>query len=340
MKTPDECKHCGKPVEVREEATDVACDLCTQRLLNPAHAGDPERSVSQALRGAVKDNCANHVDGKHHGDRACSVCVGKRCSVYEPKSTRADEKSRAMDRAEVAKQSLLGDANHSPHDAEGGPTRPKRAPKSREPVCMLCGQPLEKDDRKVCTDCRISAHRKGSLPPGAYTGPELSVLKAIHARCVDCKSDPGVDARAWARCDFDGIRQELCPLWPYRNGKNPNLRGIVRNDALQSFNALRKGLPSRKTPARPSEGEDRELERRLAAQARPLRSIRSYCLWCCMDQAHEVRLWSCVSCSLWPFRFGRRPKVTIAGCDSGAGKNGEGIERKKSKARVDCEQWQ
>ena len=198
--------------------------------------------------------------------------------------------------------------------------------------CMVCGKPLHKDERKVCTDCRISAHRKDPLPPEAYVGPKLTVLKAIHTRCVDCNSDPGVDVRAWARCDFDGIRQELCPLWPYRKGKNPNLRGIMRNNALQLLNALRKGLPSRKTPARPSEGEDRELERRLAAQTRPLRAARSHCLWCCMGQAHEVRLCSCVSCSLWPFRFGRRPKATVAGCDSGAGKNSEGIEGKKSKS--------
>jgi hypothetical protein len=39
-----------------------------------------------------------------------------------------------------------------------------------------------------------------------------------------------------------------------------------------------------------------------------LRRIRKYCLWCCCYQKHEVKLCPVVKCSLWEYRFGKRPK--------------------------------
>ena len=45
-------------------------------------------------------------------------------------------------------------------------------------------------------------------------------------------------------------------------------------------------------------------ERRLT----PLRAVRRYCLWCCGDQANEVRLCPSQGCPLHDWRFGRKPK--------------------------------
>ena len=36
--------------------------------------------------------------------------------------------------------------------------------------------------------------------------------------------------------------------------------------------------------------------------------IRAYCVWCCNDQAPEVRQCPAVECPLWQFRMGRREK--------------------------------
>lgn len=39
----------------------------------------------------------------------------------------------------------------------------------------------------------------------------------------------------------------------------------------------------------------------------PLKSIRAYCLSCCGDSAYEVRLCVYTQCTLYPYRFGKRP---------------------------------
>jgi hypothetical protein len=48
----------------------------------------------------------------------------------------------------------------------------------------------------------------------------------------------------------------------------------------------------------------------------PLRAARQHCLSCCGGSSNEVRLCSATSCSLWPFRHGRRPdaeeRATVA----------------------------
>ena len=36
-----------------------------------------------------------------------------------------------------------------------------------------------------------------------------------------------------------------------------------------------------------------------------MRALRAYCLWCCLDQAKEVRLCPATSCPLWPWRMGK-----------------------------------
>lgn len=38
------------------------------------------------------------------------------------------------------------------------------------------------------------------------------------------------------------------------------------------------------------------------------KAIRLKCLDCCCGSAHEVKLCTCDSCPLFPYRFGRNPK--------------------------------
>jgi hypothetical protein len=40
----------------------------------------------------------------------------------------------------------------------------------------------------------------------------------------------------------------------------------------------------------------------------PLKSIRKHCLWCCDDQANEVRYCAAEGCVLHLYRFGRGPE--------------------------------
>ena len=48
----------------------------------------------------------------------------------------------------------------------------------------------------------------------------------------------------------------------------------------------------------------------------PLASMRQYCLTCCNGSAHEVSLCPATSCSLWVYRFGRKPTAAmLAGAD-------------------------
>lgn len=44
----------------------------------------------------------------------------------------------------------------------------------------------------------------------------------------------------------------------------------------------------------------------------PIKSIRDYCLSCCGDSSHEVRLCACAKCSLYPYRLGKRPDKDTA----------------------------
>ena len=46
----------------------------------------------------------------------------------------------------------------------------------------------------------------------------------------------------------------------------------------------------------------------------PLQSIRKYCLWCCNDQASEVRLCQSPQCGLYPYRLGRMPGLPGQSC--------------------------
>lgn len=55
--------------------------------------------------------------------------------------------------------------------------------------------------------------------------------------------------------------------------------------------------------------EERRKEAELHGhEKRPtLKAIRAKCLDCCCHQINEVKLCSCTSCPLWPYRFGKNP---------------------------------
>src|SRR5512139_2804775 len=60
------------------------------------------------------------------------------------------------------------------------------------------------------------------------------------------------------------------------------------------------------------DGKDEELcplyHLRMGKGSRKtLKAIRAFCLWCCIDQKNEVKLCPSVGCSLWTYRFGKRP---------------------------------
>lgn len=40
----------------------------------------------------------------------------------------------------------------------------------------------------------------------------------------------------------------------------------------------------------------------------PMQSIRKKCLDCCCESYHEVRECTVITCPLYPYRFGKRPK--------------------------------
>jgi len=47
----------------------------------------------------------------------------------------------------------------------------------------------------------------------------------------------------------------------------------------------------------------------VKARLSPLQAIRAKCLDCCVGSAHEVAVCGCRDCSLFEYRFGRRPTV-------------------------------
>ena len=42
----------------------------------------------------------------------------------------------------------------------------------------------------------------------------------------------------------------------------------------------------------------------------PIKAIRAKCLDCCCGQSNEVKLCPCTDCPLYPYRFGKNPKLS------------------------------
>ena len=150
----------------------------------------------------------------------------------------------------------------------------------------------------------------------------MTPLTAIHLRCVDCASDPGVDGRMWKHCPFDGEHDTLCALWAYRGGHNPRRSGIGRRGGIPalSHSGHSGGFQQTggKIPCQPPDAAVRAVGaaiwRKKCHPKGPLAAIRQYCLWCCLDQAKEVRLCPSAKCPFHPYRLGKKPKLAGRAC--------------------------
>jgi len=57
--------------------------------------------------------------------------------------------------------------------------------------------------------------------------------------------------------------------------------------------------------------KDMKLEDKKPVVYTPLKAIRKKCLDCSNNQYKDVKLCPIVRCSLWPYRFGKRPDKSI-----------------------------
>lgn len=91
--------------------------------------------------------------------------------------------------------------------------------------CLWCsgGSALEV---RLCPGvaCVFYAYRMGAIPEGA----SRSMIRAIKARCLDCKPDGAADCDASQAYEI----HPPCPCWPYRLGRNPNI-GAEQREKLR-----------------------------------------------------------------------------------------------------------
>ena len=129
----------------------------------------------------------------------------------------------------------------------------------------------------------------------------LTPLKAIKACCKDCRGGlPGGPRRC---------KDPVCPLFPYRLGKDPllvkELSERVIGRARRDFTLE---VPAGTyTPCERLEVRNRDPRRRFSYPRGYLKAIRAHCLWCCLDSYREVRECGAVGCPTWPYRMGRKP---------------------------------
>lgn len=87
-----------------------------------------------------------------------------------------------------------------------------------------------------------------------------------------CLDCSGYEIKRVKECDFDGV-------------------SINRNGLVEDYCPLH--------PFRMGHGKGSKVK-----------AIRKYCLWCCLDQANEVRLCPSITCEFHPFRFGHNPNCS------------------------------
>lgn len=99
--------------------------------------------------------------------------------------------------------------------------KPLRAVR-RKCLNCCCGQALEV---KLCpvTVCPLWPYRLGEYPAD-HQGAK-SVLRPIHLKCLDCGPETCKREDGKVKADWQVCRFRTCPLWPYRFGKNPVLKG-------------------------------------------------------------------------------------------------------------------
>ena len=66
----------------------------------------------------------------------------------------------------------------------------------------------------------------------------LTPGKSISKYCLECCLGSKKEVRL---CSFNGIKDKFCPLYTYRLGKNPKLRGIVRGASKQKSKSRQLG---------------------------------------------------------------------------------------------------
>ena len=72
----------------------------------------------------------------------------------------------------------------------------------------------------------------------------MTPLKAIRAKCLDCCRSQAAEVRQCPVTD--------CSLWPFRFGKNPNLKGVVRGASARAAKVKQANRPSFAKNPRPA----------------------------------------------------------------------------------------
>jgi hypothetical protein len=71
------------------------------------------------------------------------------------------------------------------------------------------------------THCVLHSFRAGRRPENS----EISSLRAIHEKCVDCQGNTNA-----ARLRVKDCEDSNCALWPYRNGHRPKTENLSTED--------------------------------------------------------------------------------------------------------------
>ena len=152
-------------------------------------------------------------------------------------------------------------------------------------------------------------------PQVRFSPETCSVLKAIRHRCLDCQ-EKITDV---LHCPFNGQKDALCDLWPYRTGHNPKLagKGNTKNPRFLKTPTHRLNTPN----PPPHESKDTSMTTRrqkitggwevspqFGHPRGPRAAVHSHCTWCSADLTTEVKSCPSSTCPLHPFRFGRKLK--------------------------------
>jgi len=152
--------------------------------------------------------------------------------------------------------------------------------------CVWCvgGGYRHLDELCSGSDCPLYPYRHGK---NEYEGKEIeievlgekkklskySVLRAIYYRCYDCSAWDKKEIKDCPCYERDNKEYEPCPLWSFREGKNPNRKGIGRfkkvlPEAEGSKNAQLNARISQKCPT-----ECQDTEKKNSVNIKPLTDI-------------------------------------------------------------------
>ena len=80
-----QCSECGTAVQAGEDVIKVTCAICVCKAgaYRAPEENKKPRRIPASVRSLVAKECANHWQGKHWGERACTVLAGQRCGYFE-----------------------------------------------------------------------------------------------------------------------------------------------------------------------------------------------------------------------------------------------------------------